>query len=72
MSGSPAEAKPFRPNIYLFKFNKRNPRRRCEVRSKLAIKTPERRYCRRSGVFIVTFEHTSHIFPVFLLLTLNK
>ena len=25
-----------------------------------------------SGVFIITFEHTSHIFLVFLLLTLNK
>ena len=27
---------------------------------------------RRSGVFIVNFEHTSHLFLVFLLLTLNK
>ena len=27
---------------------------------------------RRSGVFIVNFEHISHLFLVFLLLTLNK
>ena len=27
---------------------------------------------RRSGVFIVSFEHISHLFLVFLLLTLNK
>ena len=33
--------------------------------SKLAIKT------RRSGVFIVNFEHISHFVLVFLLLTLN-
>ena len=26
----------------------------------------------RSGVFIVTFEHISHLFLVFLFLTLNK
>ena len=29
--------------------------------------TPERRYWRRSGVFIVNFEHISHLFLVFLL-----
>ena len=28
--------------IYLFKFNNRNTRKRCEVCSKLTIKTPER------------------------------
>ena len=27
---------------------------------------------RRSGVFIVNFEHISHLFLAFLLLTLNK
>ena len=27
---------------------------------------------RRSGVFIVTFEHISHLFLVFLLLNVNK
>ena len=39
--------------------------------SKLTIKTSERRQ-RRSGVFIVNFEHISQLSLVFLLLTLNK
>ena len=30
------------------------------------------RHWRRSGVFTVNFEHISHIFLVFLLLTLNR
>ena len=34
-------------------------------------KIPERRQWCRSGIFIVSFEHTSHLVPVFLLLTLN-
>ena len=42
-----------------------------DVKSKLTIKTPERRQCRRSGVFIVNFEHL-HLFLVFLLLTLSR
>ena len=37
---------------------------------KIDNKKPERR--RRSGVFIVNFEHISHLFVVFLLLHLNK
>ena len=40
--------------------------------SQLTIKTPERRQLRPSGVFIVNFEHISHLSLVFLLLTLNK
>ena len=32
-------------NIYLFKVNKRNSRKRCEICSKLTIKTPGRRHC---------------------------
>ena len=40
-------------DIYLFKVNNRNTRTRCEICSKLTIKTPER----RSGVFIVNFEN---------------
>ena len=40
--------------------------------SKLMIKTPEWRHWRRSGVFVVNFEHISHLFLVFLLLTLKK
>ena len=38
-------------NIYLFKVNKRNTRKRYEICSKLTIKTPERPHWRRSGVF---------------------
>ena len=59
-------------NIYLLKFNNRNTRKRCEICSKLSIKTPERRQWRRSGVFTVNFEHISHLFLMFSLLTLNK
>ena len=49
-------------NICLFKVNNRNTRKKCEIFSKLTIKT----------VFIVNFENISHFFLVFLLLTLNK
>ena len=52
---------------YLFKVNHRNTRTRCEICSKLKIKTPE-----RSGVFIFNFEHISHLVLVFLWLTLNR
>ena len=40
--------------------------------SKLTIKTPERRHWRRSGVFIVNFEHIPHFVLVFLLLPLSR
>ena len=48
-------------DIYLFKFNNGNTRKRCEICSKLTIKTPKRR-------------QTTYFTPflVFLLLTLNK
>ena len=46
--------------------------KKCEICSKLTIETPERPQSRRSGVFIVNFEHISHLFLVFLLLTLNR
>ena len=59
-------------NIYLFKVNNRNPRKRCEICSKLTIKTAERHQWRRFGVFIVDFEHISQLFQVLLLLTLSK
>ena len=58
--------------IYLFKVNNRNTRTRCEICSKLTINTPERRQWRHSGVFIVNFEHISHLALVFLLLTLSR
>ena len=57
---------------YMFKVNNRNTRTRCEICSKLTTKTPEPRYWRRSGVFIVNFEHISHLVLVFLLLTLSR
>ena len=34
----------FPARIYLLKVNNRNTRTRCEIRSKLAIKTPERHW----------------------------
>ena len=53
--------------IYLFKVNNRNNRTRSEICSKLTIKTPERHYWRRSGVFIINFEHILHLVLAFLL-----
>ena len=63
---------PYPAGIYLFKVKNRNARVRCEICSKLTINTPERRQWRRSGVFIVNFEHISHLLLVFLLLTLSR
>ena len=45
---------------YMFKVKNRNTRTGCEICLKLTIKTPERLHWRRSGVFIVNFEHISH------------
>ena len=56
----------FQANIYLFKVNIRN-RETCEIYSKLTIKTPERRQKRCCIVFIVNFEHVSHLFLLFQL-----
>ena len=56
---------------YLLKVNNRNTRTRCEICSKLTLKIPKQRQWCRSGVFIVNFEHMSHLVLVFLLLTLN-
>ena len=44
-------------NIYLFKINNRNKRKRWNICPKLAIKTPEKCHWCRSGVFTVKFEH---------------
>ena len=57
--------------IYMLKFNNRNTKTRREICSKLTRKIPERRHWRRSVIFIVNFEHISHLVLVFLLLTLN-
>ena len=56
---------------YMFKVSNRSTRTRYEICSKLTIKTPELRHKCRSGVFIVNFEHLSHLVLVVLLLALN-
>ena len=48
-------------SFILLKVNIRHTRTRCEICSKLTIKTPERRQWRRSGVFIVNSEHITHL-----------
>ena len=64
---------PFYPaDNYPFKVNNRNVRTRCEIYSKLIIKILEQRHWRRSGTFIVNFEHISHLVLVFPLLTLSR
>ena len=55
---------------YMSKVSNRNSRTRSEICSKLTIKIPQRRHWRRSSIFIVNFEHISHLALVFLLLTL--
>ena len=62
---------PSLPGNYVFKVNNRNTRTRCEICSKLIIKTAERRQC-CSDVFLFNFEHISHLVLVFLLLTLSR
>ena len=57
---------------YMFKVNNRDTRTRCEICSKITIKTPEQRHWRRSGVFIVKFKHITNLVLVFLLLTLSR
>ena len=54
--------------IYMLKVNSKSTRARCEICSKLTIKTLEGR---RSGVCIVNFEHLSHVALAILLLALN-
>ena len=48
----------------MFKVNNRNTRARREICSKLTTKIPERRDWRRSGIFIVNFEHISHLVSI--------
>ena len=50
--------------IYFFKVSNRNTRKRCEICSKLTIATQEQHQSRHSSVFIVNFEHISHLFLV--------
>ena len=57
---------------YTFKINSRNTITRCEICSKLTIKTPEQCHGRHSGVFIFNFERVPHLVLVLLLLTLSR
>ena len=52
---------------YMFQVNNRNIRTRCEICSKLTIKTPERPQWRRSSVFIVNFEQVLTGIFIFLI-----
>ena len=56
----------------MFKVNNRNTRLRCEICSKLTIKTPERCQWLHSGVLIVNFGHIFFPVLVFLFLTLSR
>ena len=49
----------------MLKVNNRSTRRRYEICSKLTIKLPARRQWRRSGIFIVNFEHILHLLLCF-------
>ena len=55
-------------NTYLFKFSFRNSGKSCEIYWKSTIKTPDWCHWRCSGVKL---EHMSHLFLIFLFLTLN-
>ena len=57
---------------HLIKVSNRNTRARCEIYSKLAIKTREQHHWCCSSVFIVNYEHISDLALVFLLLTLSR
>ena len=58
-------------NIFLFKGNNENTRKRCEISSKLTMKTPELRHQDRLSVFIVNFGHIWQFFLTFVFLTLG-
>ena len=55
-----------------FKVNNRNTRKRYEICSKLTITIPERHHCHHSGVFIVNFEHISHLFLVLFIVVFEQ
>ena len=55
--------------INMFKFNKKNTGTRCEICSKLTIKTPERS---QFAISIFNSEHILHLVLVLLKLVLNK
>ena len=60
-------------DIYLLKVNNRNIRTRYETCSKLTLKTPvfNLKFLYSLFVFLLNFQHISHLVLVLLLLTLN-
>ena len=48
----------------MLKFNNINITKRCEICSKIIIKTPEQGHWCRSGVFTVDFEPVSNLFEI--------
>ena len=66
------EKNTYQPAITCSKLTNRNTTTRCEICSKLTIKTPKQPQWRHSGVFIINFEHISRHVLVFLSLTLNR
>ena len=52
-------------HIYLLQSNNRNTRKRCEICSKLIIKTIEQCQWRCSGVFINNYAHIPHLYLIF-------
>ena len=59
---------PVPANTYLSKFDRW---KRCEICSKLTIKTPQWHCWHRNGIFIVNFEQILNVFLVYPLLTLG-
>ena len=59
-------------NICFFKVYNRNTVKWCEICSKFTIKIPEQCHDVIPSFLIVHFEYISHIFLVFLELTLNR
>ena len=58
-------------NIYLYKVNNRSSWKRCDICPKLTIITLEQGHW-RTDVFMVDFEHISHLFLVLLLLAFKQ
>ena len=69
---SPDESAISLDDTYLLKVNNENNRTLCKVCPKLTIKTAKQRHWRRCVIFIVHFEHISHIALVLPLLTWSK
>ena len=58
-------------NIYLFKVSSKSTNKSCDICSKLTIKALAQRQWHRSDVFIVNFEHISHLFSSVSILDLE-